>query len=299
MYSSLNARAVGLNLTADATLELAARAGFAAVDLMVRDLLDAGDDPRRLRSRMDVFGLRGGSFPMPVHWRGDTARFSHDLSCLPRLANAAAELGLMRTTTWVMPETSEQPATPSGRAAHHAEVVRLHVERLGAIARELDRFGIRLGLEVIGVASSRTGRGLPFVHRLADLDRVLGRVRGEAPNFGILLDGWHLYAAGESVEAGLVWGLQGVVGVHVADLPASALRDRAAMIDDDRGLPGENGGIDSKTLLQRLGAAGYDGPVAAEPMPRGRILAGLEPEAIAHRVAAALRLVWPDDSSRN
>jgi sugar phosphate isomerase/epimerase len=299
MYACFNARAVGLTMPASATLELADRAGFAGVDLMVRDLLDAGEDPRRLRARMDALGLRGGSFPMPVHWRGDAALFARDLARLPRLAEAAAVLGVSRTATWVMPETSEPPATPSGHAAHHGAVVRLHVERLGAIARVLDTFGIRLGLEVIGVASSRTGRGLPFVCRMADLDRVLGPVRGEAPNFGILLDGWHLYGAGESVEAGLVWGPRAVVGVHVADLPESALPDRSAMIDGDRGLPGENGAIDSKALLQHLSDVGYDGPVAAEPMPGCRSLAGLESEAIGHRVAAVLRSVWPGDSLRN
>ena len=45
------------------------------------------------------------------------------------------------------------------------------------------------------------------------------------------------------------------------------------MNDNDRGLPGENGAIDCKALLQRLASAGYDGPVTAEPMPGCRTLA--------------------------
>jgi sugar phosphate isomerase/epimerase len=298
MYASFNARMVGLTLSATATLELAADAGFDGVDLMVRDLVDAREDPRVLRTRMEHLGLRGGSFPMPVQWRGDAARFAHDLAGLPRLAEAAAILGLARTNTWVMPETCERPATPDGRATHLAAVVRWHIDRLGAMARLLDRFGIRLGLEVIGVESSREGHGLPFISRLADLDRILGTLRDEAPNSGILLDGWHLYAAGESVEAGLVWGMPRVVGVHVADLPAAALPDRTLMKDSDRGLPGENGAIDSKALLRRLKDSGYDGPVTAEPMPGCRSLAGLEPEVIVHRVAVAVRSVWPDDGFR-
>jgi sugar phosphate isomerase/epimerase len=235
---------------------------------------------------------------MPVHWRGVAERFAHDLSRLPRLAEAAARLGLARTTTWVMPEADDLPASRDDHAAHHEAVVAFHVERLGAIARILDAFGIRLGLEVIGVASSRTGRGLPFVCRLTDLDPILGRLRGEAPNFGIVIDGWHLYAAGESIEAGLVWGVGSVVGVHVADLPASAPHDRTVMNDNDRGLPGENGAIDSGALLRRLSDADYEGPVAAEPMPGCWALAGLDAEAIAHRVAASMRSVWPGRESR-
>src|SRR4051812_29860497 len=105
MFASFNARAVGLKLSAAATLDLAAGAGFAGVDLLVRDLLEAGDDPRVLRARMDDLGLRGGAFPMPVHWCGDAATFARDLARLPRLAEAAAILGLSRTATWVLPET--------------------------------------------------------------------------------------------------------------------------------------------------------------------------------------------------
>jgi sugar phosphate isomerase/epimerase len=247
---------------------------------------------------MDDLGLRGGAFPMPVHWRGDAARFTDDMPRLPRQAEAAAILGLARTTTWVMPETTERPESPSDRAAQHAAVVQWHVERLGAIARVLDTYGIPLGLEVIGVASSRTGRGHPFICRLADLDPILGGLLDEAPNFGILIDGWHLYAAGESVEAGLVWGIERVVGVHLADLPKSAPHDRAAMKDDDRGLPGENGAIDSKAIVQRLNDLGYDGPVVAEPMPRCRTLAGLQAEEMVQRIAVSLRSVWPDEGFR-
>jgi sugar phosphate isomerase/epimerase len=289
MYASFNARAAGLTLTAAETIALAGRAGFGGVDLLVRDLLDSGDDPRVLRQQMDDLGLRGGAFPNPVDWRHDATAFARDLARLPWQAETAATLGLGRTASWVLPETpaAGQPGSD------HASIVALHRERLGAIARTLDRFGIRVGLEVIGVASFRTGRGRPFVTRLADLDTVLGSLWSEAPNFGVVVDGWHLYAAGETVEVGLRWGVQQVVWVHVADLPAGASRDPAGMIDGDRGLPGEHGAIDSRRLLERLAGAGYTGPVTAEPMAGCRSIARLTPEAIADRLAAALRSVWP------
>ena len=290
MYTSFNARALGLRSTTAESLELAARAGFDGVDLLVRDLLEAGDDPREVRRRMDDLGLRGGAFAMPVSWRGDAETFERDLACLPRLAEAAALLGLSRTATWVLPEVRGPEGDPG---APRAAAVRLHVERLGAIARMLDRFGLRLGLEVIGVASSRTGRGEPFVTRLADLRTVLRPLWDEAPNLGIVLDGWHLYAAGETVEEGLAWGVGRIAWIHIADLPAGAPRDPSAMIDDDRGLPGEHGAIDSQGLLRCAKEAGYQGPVTAEPMPGCRSLANLDAGSAARRVAAAVRSVWP------
>ena len=59
MYASWNARAVGLVLTAGETVEVAAQAGFDAVDLLLRDLVESGVDPQSVRERMDELGLRG------------------------------------------------------------------------------------------------------------------------------------------------------------------------------------------------------------------------------------------------
>jgi sugar phosphate isomerase/epimerase len=293
MYSSFNARALGRSVPAEQAIELAAAAGFEGVDLMVRDLMESGGDPAGLRATMDDLGLRGGSWPLPVDWRGDSARFEHDLNRLPRLAESAARLGLFRTGTWVMPETPHRPASRAGREAHWAEVADLHTRRLGAIARVLADHGGRLGLEAIGVRSVRTGRGWPFVRCLADLHRRLRDLFDAASNVGVVVDVFHLYAAGESVEAGLAWGVERVVSVHVADLPQGAVRDRRAIRDDLRGLPGENGAVDAVSALKRLNEAGYDGPVIAEPLAGCRTLEGLSLEQTARRVAAALRSVLP------
>jgi len=300
MYTSFNARALGLDLSAEETLTLASDAGFQGVDFLVRDLVERGEDPATVRARMDDLGLRGGAWPLPVDWRGDSRQFSQDLARLPKLAEAARLMNLSRTGTWVMPETPDRPDgdDPRGIAAHRAALVAFHVERLGAIARILAEHGCRLGLEVIGVEGSRTGRGVPFVHCLGDLDRVLGGLWGEAPNFGILVDGFHLYAAGETVEAGLQWGGERGVWVHVADLPGSTHPDRAQIVDAERGLPGENGAVDSRGLLARLDELGYDGPVTAEPLAGCRSLKNLEPQGKARAVALALRSVWPDSGTR-
>ncbi len=295
MFSSFNARALGLNLSTEETLSIASEAGFDGVDLLVRDLVERGDDPSRVRARMDDLGLRGGAWPLPVDWRGDAERFARDLARLPKLAEAARLMGLSRTGTWVMPESPDRPEGDDPRviAAHQASLITLHVERLGAIARILARHESRLGLEVIGVETSRTGRGVPFVHRLADLGGMLGGLWDESPNLGVLIDVFHLYAAGETVEAGLAWGIERVVWVHVADLHSTMAADRALIVDGERGLPGENGAIDTRAILERLEELGYDGPITAEPLAACRSLQDLVPMAKARTVATALRSVWP------
>lgn len=294
VYPSFNARAAGLELSARATIELAARHGFGGVDLMVRDLVEAGDDPAEICARRVDLGLQGGAWPLPVGWRGHPEAFTRDLERLHRLAEAAARLGLFRTGTWVLPETPAAVRHLATDRARREATLRWHLERLGAVARVLGAEGVRLGLEVIGVQTARSGEGDPFVCRMADLDPLLDALRSEAPNVGVLVDGFHLHAAGEPPETGLRWGAERIVWVHAADLPPGPVPDRAAISDLDRGLPGENRAVPTAELLRRLAAAGYDGPVTPEPMPGCRSIAGLSPDETVGRLAEAIRSVWPD-----
>ena len=65
MYASFNARAVGLALSAEATIDLAAAAGFGGGDLLIRDLADAGDDGCNRTHARDYAAFLGPLFPEP------------------------------------------------------------------------------------------------------------------------------------------------------------------------------------------------------------------------------------------
>ena len=288
MYTSFNARALGLQLSGPDTLRLAAEHGFGGVDLMVRDLVDQGEDLLTMKRRMDDLGLKAGAFPFPFDWRGEESRFQDDLQRLPAIAEAASSLGATRTGTWVMPETPDPAASARERC------FALHVSRLHRVAKVLGSFGIRLGLEVIGVATWRTGRGETFIARLDALEPLRAEIEhASGQPIGIVADSWHLYAAGEPVSHATRFGVDRIVWTHVADLPAGASPDRSAMVDSVRGLPGEHGTVDSRGLLQALQDLGYDGPVMAEPLKGSRTLRGLSSEATAREAARSLRSVWP------
>ncbi len=161
---------------------------------------------------------------------------------------------------------------------------------MGKIAEILADHGSRLGLEIMGPASARRGPGAVFVHQYRRLAEHLGELRAEHPNVGVLVDAFHLFAAGEGVEAGFVWGVDSVAWVHVAD---SANPDRLRVLDQERALPGETGLADCRGLLKRLAAEGYDGPVTVEPLTHCRSLQGLDALATARRTLASLQTVWP------
>ncbi len=290
MYASWNAWAVGLGLTAGETVEVAAQAGFGGVDLLLQDLVESGVDPRSVRGRMDELGLRGGAWPLPVRWRGNPELFEEDLRALPRYAGAAATLGLLRTGTWVLPVIDSTFFPDSEGDDLLRRTVRLHLERLGKIALVLADHGSRLGLEIMGPASARRGPGAHFVHQYQRLPDRLAELRAEHPNVGVLVDAFHLFAAGEGVEAGFVWGVDSVVWVHVAD---SANPDRLQVLDQERALPGETGLADCRGLLKRLAEEGYDGPVTVEPLKHCRSLHGLDALTTARRAIESLQTVWP------
>lgn len=293
MYSSFNARAVGLpDLSTETTIDVAAAAGFDAVDLMIRDIVRSGADLTAIQRRMVGRNLQAGAFPMPFEWRGDEASFHRDLAELPSLARAAATLGFTRTGTWVMPETPTMPPPQRDLAAFRAEVTRFHVDRIRPVARILADYGIRLGLEVIGVATFRRGLGVPFVTRLEDLGPTLVELATE-PNIGLLVDAFHLHAADEPFSTALTWGADRIVWAHVADLPRGPAIDRAAIIDAERGLPGSQNAVACGEFLALLSRSGYDGPVTVEPLSRCSDLVGQEPAEVALRVKRSLDTCWP------
>ena len=294
MYGCWNARAVGLDLSAEQTIEVAAKAGFEGVDLLVRDIAESGADADELRRRMDDLGLQGGGWSLPVNWRNDAETFEADLKQLPRRAKTAARLGLFRTGTWVRfesePVASEELGNEGAGERISEASTALQIERLGRIARMLDDHGSRIGLEIIGSRSERTGRGVPLVGTYAELARRFAALREAHRNVGVLVDAFHLFASGESLDAAMAWGPSSVVWIHLSD-PAHG--DRSTLRDVERDLPGESPSSLCAGLLAGLAERGCQGPVTVEPLWRCRSLEGLNPLQMAIKTREALRRVWP------
>jgi sugar phosphate isomerase/epimerase len=160
--------------------------------------------------------------------------------------------------------------------------LKFHVDRFRPVAELLAAFGIRLGLEFIGPETARRGFKHPFVHSvgmITDLARAIG------PNCGLLLDAWHWHCVGGVRED--LYGLMRdfIVHVHISDAPSGI--SRTDIEDNRRKLPGATGVIDLDGFMQALAAAGYDGPVTAEPFDSE--LSALPAEEAAARTARATR----------
>ncbi len=278
MYKNLSAGAIGIRSAALAeTLRIARETGFAGVDFDIREAA-ALVDSQGLDYVHDLFaaaGVRPGQWGLPVAWR-DEERWEEDLAALPKLAAVGQALGCTRTATWCPPASDDRP---------YGENFAWHVARYRPIAEVLADFGCRFGIEFIGPQTLRRGHRYPFIHTLGgmmDLAAAIG-----TGNVGLLLDAWHLYTSGGSLDDLDTITADDIVTVHVNDAPAGvALEDQ---IDNVRAQPMETGVIDLPGFVRKLAALNYDGPVTAEPFSEPlNALAARDPMAAARRTSEAL-----------
>jgi sugar phosphate isomerase/epimerase len=257
MYKTLSPGAIGVK-TNDLTEALVAAkvGGFEGLEVSAGEITKLVEQhgAERIKKQFAEAGVRPAAFGLPVEWRKDEPTWQRDLDALPRLARAAAAIGIRRTATWVMPCSNER--------AFDANCA-FHVERFKPIAAILAEHDIALGLEFIGPKTLRDSQKFPFIYRMEDMLQ-LGREIG--PNVGLLLDCWHWYTSRGTLDDLRRLKPQQVVYVHVNDAPRGIDIDQ--QIDNTRDLPGATGVIDIAGFLQALREIGYDGPVTPEPFDK-------------------------------
>ena len=275
MFKNLSPGAIGVRGTTAELTSLAQATGFGGMDLNASeaaDLLEAGrlDDLKRL---YDQHGLKPGGFGLPVDFRRDEDAFQAGLANLPRLARAAAEMGCRRCPTWIIPGSDELP---------FAQNFDLHRRRLRACAEILADHDIWLGLEFVGPKTSRARWKHEFIWNMAGMLELADAIG--TGNVGLLLDSWHWYTSGGTVDDILGLRAEQVVYVHVNDAPAGVPREE--QLDHIREMPGATGVIDIAGFLGALAKIGYDGPITAEPFKKE--LGELPAEEACRRTSEAL-----------
>lgn len=275
MFRNLGPGCIGISDDFSACLELARRSGFQGMD-PVGDLTAPGA-AFAMRERYLALGLRPGGWGLPVEFRQDDAVFAASMRELPRFARAAQELDCLRCPTWVPSWSDERP---------YREQYALWRDRFRAIAEVLGEYDCRLGLEFLGPKTLRDGHRYEFIH---NLPQMMEMVRDVAlGNVGLLLDAWHWYTSGGTLEDIRSLTDADIVYVHINDAPAGIpLKEQ---VDSVRALPGETGVIDLTGFLQALRDIGYAGPVTPEPFS-ARVNALPAAEA-ARETAEALLRVW-------
>ncbi|MCA9425278.1 MAG: sugar phosphate isomerase/epimerase [Candidatus Omnitrophica bacterium] len=274
MYRALNPGMIGVSAPFEDCCKWAAEAGFEGMAIGVDQIEEMGVEP--IKTALSNHGLKPSVFGLPVEFRGDEESFQKDLSRFPDQAALAAQVGLERCSTWVLPGQKD---------LSESEYFALMKRRLGECARVLHDHGIRLGLEFIGPKTLRDelgikGIGLSTAGNMLELCEAI-----EVPGVGLLLDAWHWHTSHGDAKT-LEWMTNTlIVDVHLNDAPKSVPIDE--LPDTKRELPGSTGVIDLKTFFDHLREVGYDGPVHVEPF--NQELNGMEDKAAVEKTGEALR----------
>ena len=227
MYKALSPGAMGLKpANLQETIHLAKTAGFEGVEVHiteVADLIETQHAETVSRMFWNSIGIKPAGWAMPIDWRSEEAKWREGLKQLPRLAKASAAINCHRTFTWVMPCSKDRP---------FEENCKFHIERFKPISEILGESGIHFGLEFIGPKTLRESQKFPFIHKMADMLAMDAEI---GPNMGLLLDCWHWYTSGATVEELRALKPEQVVYVHVNDAPPIPVDEQ---LDSHRALPG-------------------------------------------------------------
>jgi len=257
------------------TIRLAAAHGFESVDPSAGYLAKLSDDQlEELLADLKAKNLVWAAAGLPVNFRGDEATFTAGLAGLPETADALRRAGVARVGTWL---------SPSHDALAYADNLKQHAVRLAEVAKVLGDRGLRFGLEYVGPKTSWTRGKYPFVHNMGQALELIDHIGQK--NVGLVLDSWHWYTAGETVDDLVKLTNDQVVACDLNDAPAGIPRDE--QLDSKRELPCATGVIDLKGFLGALVTIGYDGPIRAEPF--NQALRDMPDEEAVAATAAAMK----------
>lgn len=282
MFKNLSPGAIGISVSFTEAIELAKKTGFEGIDVSIGNIADLVEKESAdyVKSMFEDAGIKPGGWGLPVNWRGEESELKEDLEKLPRLAKVGQEIGCTRVPTWVMSFSDERP---------FEENFEWHKNRFRQIAEILKDYDCSLGLEFLGPKTIREGHKYEFIHTMEGMLELCDAIG--TGNVGLLLDCWHWYTSGgtlEDMEENLTSAEQ-VVYVHVNDAPKGIPIDE--QIDNIRRLPGETGVIDLAGFLKALDKIGYEGPVTPEPFSE-KLKEIDEPEEAALVTIDGLNKAW-------
>jgi sugar phosphate isomerase/epimerase len=257
MYISLNSTLTGGKVGWPEFTRLAAKTGYGGVDVSLQAAMKEGVEATR--TLLSGLRLRASYCSLPVTATRDEDAFRKSMEGLDEAAKFAAAIGCHRMT-FIMPAGSETPKD---------ELWKTLKARFTAVGAVLARHSVRLGFEFRASLQLRSASPYEFIWRMNEMLQFASEC---GPNMGLLLDSWHWYHSGASVDDILKAGKSRIVTVHVSDSAKMAPQD---VRDNQRLLPGE-GVIDLVAFLKALKEIGYEDGVSPEPF--GRIPQQMSPE---------------------
>jgi sugar phosphate isomerase/epimerase len=118
------------------------------------------------------------------------------------------------------------PATPMPKS----ELRKTLKERFTAVGSVLSKYNLRCGLEFLGPLYFRRQAPHVFIYQMGEM---VDFAKECGPSFGVVLDVWHWYHSGSTLEDIRRTGNSGIVLVHLSDaakMPPEDVRDNARLM---------------------------------------------------------------------
>jgi sugar phosphate isomerase/epimerase len=275
MTIALTPGSIGVKANQREAIELAARHGFESVEPYARELVEMSrDEIEGIRDNLKKKKIAWAAAALTVEFRRDDKAFKDGMKAFPKQVRALERAGVERIGTWLPPRHEEL-----SYMANFKQTAR----RLREAAKVAGDSGMRLGLEYVGTKTLWTAAKYPFIHTMAETKDLIAEIG--LPNAGFVLDSWHWWTAGDSVDDLLSLKNKDVVSCDLNDAPKGIPVEQ--QIDNKRELPMATGVIDVKAFLNALQKIGYDGPVRAEPF--NAVLNDMENEEACRTTVSAMK----------
>lgn len=249
----LNAGIIGVEANLQEALNYAIQYGYEAIVSSPKELLSYSNlQINELKDKMATNNISWGSTNLPVEFRQSKTRFNDDFKGLREQCEALEKVGATRMSTWII-STHEELT--------YSENMRQHAYRLGECAKVMKDYGIRFGLEYLGMRTMMMDARYPFIGSMKEGKELIAEI-GES-NVGFVLDSYHWHTANDTADDIRTLSPNDIITVDLNDAKAGV--DRKALLDGKRELPLATGVINLQEFLQAIIDIGYDGPIRTEP----------------------------------
>ena len=251
---ALNPGIIGVKANFAQTLDYAIQYGYEAISPYTQEVMKdySTSHLTEIIARMKKHNISYDSINIPVEFRRDDATFKEGLKDLPKFCETMQRQGATRINTWII---------SSHRELTYNENMRQHADRLRECAKIMNDYGVRLGLEYLGMRTLLIRGRYPFISSMKEGKELIAAI-GLA-NVGFVLDSFHWYCANDTLDDIRTLSPSDIITADINDARAGFTREE--QVDGKRELPLATGVINIKDFLQGLIDIGYDGPVRTEP----------------------------------